>query len=91
MCLSQHLRPDRQRPACLSKAMLLWLAGGADGNDKPEDQHCRRQRHSGAVGLSQTRPQVSHQASQRLWYMPPPHSQPRALRHTTVLFNIMSL
>ena len=25
-----------------------WLADGADGNDKPGDQHCRRQRHSGA-------------------------------------------
>ena len=55
MCLSQHLRPDRQRPACLSNAMLLWLAGGADGNGKPEDQHCRRQPTARAVGLSHGR------------------------------------
>ena len=58
MCLSQHLRPDRQRPARLSNTMLLWLAGGADGNGKPENQHCRRQRR--CRSLTQARPQVSH-------------------------------
>ena len=72
MCLSQHLRPDRQRPACLSKAMLLWLAGGADGNDKPEDEHCRRQRHSGAVVSHRRVPRSLTKRPSRCGICPPP-------------------